>query len=105
MTRINCIVNSDGNSNTATIAQFTDGCARTKTSLFAFDAIWLKPANCGDQMTEVRGARRGFIKICVGADAKTKKNRAVLITDDRCWNCSLWNWQSRLLQMQNNRQM
>ena len=35
-------------------------------------------------MTEKWGTRRGFIKLHVGVDTKTKKIYAVVITDDKC---------------------
>ena len=35
-------------------------------------------------MTEKWGTRRGFIKLHVGVDARTKKIYAVVITDDKC---------------------
>ena len=44
----------------------------------------LKPTIRGDWMAAKWGVRRGFIKPHVGMDAKTKKNCAVPITDDRC---------------------
>ena len=35
-------------------------------------------------MTKKWGTRRGFIKLHVGVDARTKKIYAVAITDDKC---------------------
>ncbi len=35
-------------------------------------------------MTEKWGTRRGFIKLHVGVDTRTKKIYAVIITDDKC---------------------
>ena len=55
-----------------------------RVSLFAFDSTGLKPTNRGDWMTEKWGTRRGFIKLHVGVDTRTKKIYAVVITDDKC---------------------
>ena len=57
---------------------------RTEISLFAFDSTGLKPTNRGDWMAEKWGVRRGFIKLHIGVDAKTKKIYAAVITDDKC---------------------
>ena len=83
MTRLGCTFKQKGSGNTAA-AWFSDGRTKTEISLFAFDAIGLKPTNRGDWMTEKWGTRRGFIKLHVGVDARTKKIYAVVITDDKC---------------------
>ncbi len=83
MTKLNCTIDDNGSGNT-TAAWFTDGKTRTEISLFAFDSTGLKPTNRGDWMAEKWGVRRGFIKLHVGVDAKTKKIYAVVITDDKC---------------------
>ena len=77
------IYGEKGSSNTA-VAWFSDGNTRTEISLFAFDSTGLKPTNRGDWMTEKWGTRRGFIKLHVGVDTRTKKIYAVVITDDKC---------------------
>ena len=63
---------------------FSDGGTMAEIKLFAFDSTGLKPQTAGDWMTEKWGTRRGFIKMHVGVDAKTKKIYAVAITDDKC---------------------
>ena len=83
MTKLNCTVDDNGSGNTAA-AWFTDGKTRTEISLFAFDSTGLKPTNRGDWMAEKWGVRRGFIKLHIGVDAKTKKIYAAVITDDKC---------------------
>ena len=83
MTGLGCTFEQKGSGNTAA-AWFSDGSAKTEISLFAFDATGLKPTNRGDWMTEKWGTRRGFIKLHVGVDARTKKIYAVAITDDKC---------------------
>ena len=77
------IYGEKGSSNTAA-AWFSDGNTRTEISLFAFDSTGLKPTNCGDWMTEKWSTRRGFIKLHVSVDTRTKKIYAVVITDDKC---------------------
>ena len=81
--KIGCTFDEKGAGNTTSV-WFSDGGARTEISLFAFDSTGLKPTNRGDWMTAKWGTRRGFIKMHVGVDAKTKKIYAVAITDDRC---------------------
>ena len=73
---------------------FSDGSTRTEVSLFAFDSTGLKPTNRGDWMTEKWGHEgRGFIKLHVGVDTRTKKIYAVVITDDKCGDShSLRSW-------------
>ena len=84
MTKLGCTVaDNDDGSGTAS-AWFSDGGTRAEIKLFAFDSTGLKPTNRGDWMTEKWGTRRGFIKLHVGVDAKTKKIYAVAITDDKC---------------------
>ena len=48
------------------------------------DSTGLKPTIRGDWMAAKWGVRRGFIKLHIGVDAKTKKIYAVVITDDKC---------------------
>ncbi len=81
--KLGCTFDEKGAGNTTSV-WFSDGGARTEISLFAFDSTGLKPTNRGDWMTAKWGTRRGFIKMHVGVDAKTKKIYAVAITDDRC---------------------
>ena len=84
MAKLGCTVaDNDDGSGTAS-AWFSDGGTRAEIKLFAFDSTGLKPTNRGDWMTEKWGTRRGFIKLHVGVDAKTKKIYAVAITDDKC---------------------
>ena len=83
MTKLSCTFDEKGSGNTAA-AWFSDGSTRTEISLFAFDSTGLKPTNRGDWMTAKWGTRRGFIKLHVGVDTKTKKIYAVVITDDKC---------------------
>ena len=72
MTRFGCTFEQKGSGNTAA-AWFSDGSTETEISLFAFDTTRLKPTNRGDWMTEKWGTRRGFIKLHVGVDTRTKK--------------------------------
>ena len=62
----------------------SDGNTRTEISLCGMDSAGLKPTIRGDRMAAKWGVRRGFIKLHIGVNAKTEKNCAVLITDDRC---------------------
>ena len=51
------------------------------------------------------GHRRGFIKLHVGVDTRTKKIYAVVITDDKCGDSPQFEeLVGRLLQMRKNRQ-
>ncbi len=83
MTKLGCTFDEEGSGNT-TSAWFSDGNARTEISLYSFDSTGLKPTSRGDWMGAKWGVRRGFIKLHVGVDARTKKIYAVAITDDKC---------------------
>ena len=83
MTRLDCTFTDKGGGNTAA-AWFSEGNTKTKISLFAFDSTGLKPTIRGDWMAAKWGVRRGFIKLHMDVDTKTKKNYAVVITDDKC---------------------
>ena len=83
ITKLGCTFADKGKDGTASV-WFSDGNTAAEIKLFAFDSTGLKPTNRGDWMTEKWGTRRGFIKLHVGADAKTKKIYAVAITDDKC---------------------
>ena len=83
ITKLGCTFADKGKDGTASV-WFSDGNTAAEIKLFAFDSTGLKPTNRGDWMTEKWGTRRGFIKLHVGVDAKTKKIYAVAITDDKC---------------------
>ncbi len=83
ITKLGCTFADNGKDGTASV-WFSDGGTMAEIKLFAFDSTGLKPTNRGDWMTEKWGTRRGFIKMHVGVDAKTKKIYAVAITDDKC---------------------
>ena len=83
MTRLDCTFTEKGSGNTAAV-WFSDGNAKTEISLFGMDSTGLKPTIRGDWMAAKWGVRRGFIKLHIGVDAKTKKIYAVVITDDKC---------------------
>ena len=83
MTRLDCTFTEKGSGNTAAV-WFSDGNAKTEISLFSMDSTGLKPTIRGDWMAAKWGVRRGFIKLHVGVDTKTKKIYAVVITDDKC---------------------
>ena len=83
MTKLGCTFADKGRDGTASV-WFSDGNAAAEIKLFAFDSTGLKPTNRGDWMTKKWGTRRGFIKLHVGVDARTKKIYAVAITDDKC---------------------
>ena len=83
MTRLDCTFTEKGSGNTAAV-WFSDGNTKTEISLFSMDSTGLKPTIRGDWMAAKWGVRRGFIKLYIGVDAKTKKIYAVVITDDKC---------------------
>ena len=83
MTRLDCTFTEKGSGNTAAV-WFSEGNTKTEISLFGMDSTGLKPTIRGDWMAAKWGVRRGFIKLHIGVNAKTEKNCAVLITDDRC---------------------
>ena len=62
---------------------FSDGGTKAEIKLFAFDSTGLKPTNRGVWMPKKWGTLRGFIKLHVSVDAKTKIY-AVAITNDKC---------------------
>ena len=78
MTRLDCTFTEKGSGNTAAV-WFSDGNAKTEISLFSMDSTGLKPTIRGDWMAAKWGVRRGFIKLHIGVDAKTKKIYAVAI--------------------------
>ncbi len=63
---------------------FSDGKTKTEIVFLAGDSTGLKPTSRGDWMGAKWNIRRGFIKMHVMVDAKTKKIYAVSITDDSC---------------------
>jgi len=65
---------------------FSDGKTKTEIVFLAGDSTGLKPTSRGDWMGAKWNIRRGFIKMHVMVDAKTKKIYAVSITDDSCAN-------------------
>ena len=83
MTRLDCTLQKRTGDNAAAV-WFSEGNAKTEISLFGMDSIGLKPTIRGDWMAAKWGVRRGFIKLHIGVDAKTKKIYAVAITDDKC---------------------
>ena len=83
ITKLGCTFADKGKDGTASV-WFSDGGTKAEIKLFAFDSTGLKPTNRGDWMTKKWGTRRGFIKLHVGVDARTKKIYAVAITDDKC---------------------
>jgi len=76
--RINKIKLEDKNSKT----WFVDGKNKTEIVFLAGDSTGLKPTSRGDWMGSKWNIRRGFIKMHVMVDAKTKKIYAVSVTDD-----------------------
>ena len=83
MTRLDCTFTDRGSGNTAA-AWFSEGNTKTEISLLSMDSAGLKPTIRGDWMATKWDVRRGFIKLHIGVDAKTKKIYAVVITDDKC---------------------
>ena len=62
---------------------FVDGKTKTEIVFLAGDSTGLKPTSRGDWMGAKWNIRRGFIKMHVMVDAKTKKIYAVSVTDDK----------------------
>ena len=83
MTKLDCTFDEKGSGNTAA-AWFSDGNTRTEISLFAFDSTGLKPTNRGDWMTAKWGTRRGFIKLHVGVDTRTKNSNPRCARSSTC---------------------
>ena len=61
---------------------FSDGKTKTEIVFLSGDSTGLKPTSRGDWMGEKWKVRRGFIKLHVMVDSKTKKIYAVSVTDD-----------------------
>ncbi len=61
---------------------FADGKTKTEIVFLAGDSTGLKPTSRGDWMGAKWNIRRGFIKMHIMIDAKTKKIYAVSVTDD-----------------------
>jgi len=61
---------------------FVDGKTKTEIVFLAGDSTGLKPTSRGDWMGNKWNIRRGFIKMHVMVDSKTKKIYAVSVTDD-----------------------
>lgn len=61
---------------------FVDGKTKTEIVFLAGDSTGLKPTSRGDWMGAKWNIRRGFIKMHIMVDAKTKKIYAVSVTDD-----------------------
>lgn len=76
--RINKIKLEESNGTT----WFTDGKNKTEIVFLAGDSTGLKPTSRGDWMGAKWNIRRGFIKMHIMVDAKTKKIYAVSVTDD-----------------------
>ena len=62
---------------------FSDGKTKTEIVFLAGDSTGLKPTNRGDWMGEKWNVKRGFIKMHIMVDSKTKKIYAVSITDEK----------------------
>lgn len=62
---------------------FSDGKTKTEIVFLAGDSTGLKPTSRGDWMGNKWNIRRGFIKMHVMVDSKTKKIYAVSVTDDK----------------------
>ncbi len=77
--RISKIKLEDENSKT----WFVDGKKKTEIIFLAGDSTGLKPTSRGDWMGNKWNIRRGFIKMHVMIDSKTKKIYAVSVTDDK----------------------
>ncbi len=68
---------------------FVDGKTKTEIVFLAGDSTGLKPTSRGDWMgTKWNIQRRGFIKMHIMVDSKTKKIYAVSITDDKTGGCT-----------------
>ena len=65
---------------------FADGKTKTEIVFLVGNYTGLKPTSRGDWMGSMWNIRRGFIKIYVIVDSKTKKIYAVSITDDKAGN-------------------
>ena len=76
--RINKIKLEENNGTT----WFTDGKNKTEIVFLAGDSTGLKPTSRGDWMGAKWNIRRGFIKMHIMVDSKTKKIYAVSVTDD-----------------------
>ena len=76
--RINKIKLEDNNGK----SWFVDGKTKTEIVFLAGDSTGLKPTSRGDRMGAKWNIRRGFIKMHVMVDSKTKKIYAVSVTDD-----------------------
>jgi len=76
--RINKIKLEESNGTT----WFTDGKNKTEIVFLAGESTGLKPTSRGDWMGAKWNIRRGFIKMHVMVDSKTKKIYAVSVTDD-----------------------
>lgn len=77
--RINKISLEDNNGK----SWFSDGKTKTEIVFLSGDSTGLKPTSRGDWMGEKWKIRRGFIKLHIMVDSKTKKIYAVSITDDK----------------------
>jgi len=62
---------------------FADGKTKTEIVFLAGDSTGLKPTSRGDWMGNKWNIRRGFIKMHVMVDSKTKKIYAVSVTNDK----------------------
>ncbi len=62
---------------------FSDGKTKTEIVFLAGDSTGLKPTSRGDWMGEKWNIKRGFIKMHIMVDSKTKKIYAVTITDEK----------------------
>ena len=77
--RINKLNLEEGNYKT----WFSDGKTKTEIIFLAGDSTGLKPTSRGDWMGAKWNIRRGFIKMHIMVDAKTKKIYAVSIIDEK----------------------
>ena len=77
--RINAMAEKDGEGGTL----YVGGRSETPVEFFAGDSTGLKSTNRGDWIDQKWGRRRGFVKLHVVVDAKTKKIYAVKITTDK----------------------
>ena len=77
--RINAIVEKDGEGGTLYLGNRSE----IRVEFFAGDSTGLKSTNRGNWMDQKWGGRKGFVKLHVIVDAKTKKIYAIKITTDK----------------------
>lgn len=77
--RINKISLEDDNEK----SWFSDGKTKTEVVFLSGDSTGLKPTSRGDWMGQKWDIKRGFIKLHIMVDSKTKKIYAVSVTDEK----------------------